>query len=497
MAGANGDIRQIVYTPMTKMIASDEHKILTIYGATGNGKSMYSTLKFLTRIIRSRPTHNTYILAGRDIQTLEKRFIESNHSVFNWYPFKDKWRYYKQNKSGGSQIIVKGKYGDKQIFLTPFNNINTYSRVLGSTIDGFFIDEAVESDELFLQECVSRTIRQEHSWLIQTSNGGDPAHYFYWGVVDKSMTVDDVYENTTNHPVEGSELPRLRSVPYEELRYQSDDRDRYKMFYHLSLEDNPTYTEAQLEAYYREYPKNSYMYFSRILGVRGFTEESPFSSYTTEKNIVRLDYPYIDREEYTQHVFSVDSGGHVFSKKIMPDSMYNDGDFGTNKGGHTVVMNILFNKNYTKGYITGGYFPNDMIQLNNAEKISQYIYMQKTMYPLAQHPYLFNDPADSSMMASLLSRVKNVNTIRPATKRDMSIKMDEPVVISLMQQWFADDKLKIVDNEFNRRWLIPALQQARLDNKGRLIDNEDWHSDIMDALKYIFSSLYRLLITKI
>ena len=182
-------------------------------------------------------------------------------------------------------------------------------------------------------------------------------------------------------------------------------------------------------------------------------------------------------------MFSVDSGGHVFSRKIMADSMYNDGDFGTNKGGHTIIMNILFNKNYTKGYITGGYFPNDMIQLNNAEKISQYIYMQKNMYPLAQHPYLFNDPADSSMMASLLSRVKNVNTIRPATKRDMSIKMDEPVVISLMQQWFADGKLKIVDNEFNRRWLIPALQQARLDNKGRLIDNEDWHSDVMDALK--------------
>ena len=26
-----------------------------------------------------------------------------------------------------------------------------------------------------------------------------PAHYFYWGVVDKSMTVDDVYENTDNN----------------------------------------------------------------------------------------------------------------------------------------------------------------------------------------------------------------------------------------------------------------------------------------------------------
>ena len=43
MAGANGDIKEIAYTPMTKMIVNDEHKILTIYGATGNGKSMYST----------------------------------------------------------------------------------------------------------------------------------------------------------------------------------------------------------------------------------------------------------------------------------------------------------------------------------------------------------------------------------------------------------------------------------------------------------------------
>ena len=57
-----------------------------------------------------------------------------------------------------------------------------------------------------------------------------------------------------------------------------------------------------------------------------------------------------------------------------------------------------------------------------------------------------------------------------------------------MQQWFGDDKLKIVDNEFTKM-VNTALQQARLDNKGRFIDNEDWHSDVMDALKYIFTTL--------
>src|SRR5690606_25146736 len=51
---------------------------------------------------------------------------------------------------------------------------------------------------------------------------------------------------------------------------------------------NPTYTKEQLEAYYREYPKNSYMYFSRILGVRGFTEESPFSSILRKRILLNL-----------------------------------------------------------------------------------------------------------------------------------------------------------------------------------------------------------------
>lgn len=493
----NKSIKDIKDTPKTRAMMRDRHKIITFYGSTGNGKSVRLSIKGLSRIFKAPSWQKTFVLAGKDIITLEKRFVESNHSVFNWFPFAGRWEYKKQNVSGGAQIVCHTATGDKQIFLTPFNNVNTYSRVLGSTIDGFMIDEAVESDELFLQECVSRTIRQDHTWLIQTSNGGDPSHYFYSGIVDKSYTIDDFeWEEfiTSNQEKEyGNPLgkPVEKSVPEEELRYQEKDRDSYKMFYHMSLEDNPTYTKEQLDAYYREYPVGSYMWFSRILGVRGFSEESPFSSYLAQDVFVNLEK---SRENARNIIFSVDAGGHVFSKKYMPESPYNEGDYGTNKGGHTVMISVLFDARYKSGVILGVHFPNRMIQVESAELISQNVYQWAATYPTAQRPYMFSDPADSSMLATLRGRVKNVKEIRPAIKNNKSIGLSDPVVISLIQQYFATGKLKILDTAENRRWLVPALMSARQEKDGKLLDNESWESDIVDALKYVFSTLYRVMI---
>ena len=112
----------------------------------------------MTRIFKSGRNAQTFILAGRDITTLEKRFVQSNYSVFNWHPFRGKWTY-KKVGVGGSRITLKTRTGEKHIYLTPFNNVGAYSRILGQTINGVFVDEAVESDEMFLQEIVARINR--------------------------------------------------------------------------------------------------------------------------------------------------------------------------------------------------------------------------------------------------------------------------------------------------------------------------------------------------
>ena len=133
--GALGNVNQILYTPKSRKIIEDDAKVITLFGSTGNGKTMLATYKFLSRVWHSPKSHKFFVLAGRDISTLERRFVSknANHSVFNWKPFKGKWRHYTQGVGGG-RVECYTRTGTKVIYLTPFGNISTYSRVLGDTI---------------------------------------------------------------------------------------------------------------------------------------------------------------------------------------------------------------------------------------------------------------------------------------------------------------------------------------------------------------------------
>jgi len=467
---AVGSVKNIVMTDKLRTILEDDGQVITVYGATGNGKSMIEIYKGLGRIYNSERHEQTYLLAGKDITTLERRFIENNYSVFNWWPFKGKWKYKKIDK-GGSRIIIETRVGKKYIYLTPFQNVNAYARVLGNTINGVIIDEAVEADDMFLQEIVTRVNRTQGSWLIQTSNGGDPNHFFYTGIVNKSVPMLD--------------------VPEEELTYfeVEEKRNLKWKFYHMKLEDNPTYSEEQLYNFYNMYPVGSFMYFSRILGVRGYSMSSPFSAYL--KDALVSEREVVDKKPFNIVVFSLDSGGHVFSNKLMADSQYIDGDYGTNAGGHTLMMYGGFNRDYSEFTLLGGYFPNHMEQGINVERMNKHVAGVVDRYRWASRPYMFVDNADTNMLATSRNHIRNIGDIRPAVKRDNEIGLDEPVTISLIQQYFIKGKFKIVDNDFNNKWTIPALVQAKQDKDGKLLDNADWQADVQDCIKYIFSSMYR------
>src|SRR5690554_1836311 len=210
---AIGDIRTVVRTEKINKILSSNARVLTLYGASGNGKSMLKLIKALSRIFNSKRWQQTYILAGKDITTLEKRFIEANTSVLNWFSFAGKWKYSKQGK-GGSRIEMMTPTGIKYIYLTPFDKVNAYQRILGMTLNGVIIDEAVEADDFFLQEMLLRVLRtskmniddesEKNSWLMMSSNGGNPASFFYTGIVDKSYPMLDVPQEELQYFVEES-----------------------------------------------------------------------------------------------------------------------------------------------------------------------------------------------------------------------------------------------------------------------------------------------------
>lgn len=500
---AIGNINTILWTNKTNYVkkarrvkgsgkeSDDEYRVIVFHGATGNGKSMIALLKFISRVFNAPREHQNFVLAGRDITALERRFIESNHSVFNWFPFRGKWEYRKRD-IGGSRITIKARTGEKYIYLTPFNNVSTYSRILGDTIHGVMVDEAVEGDEQFLEEIISRaTVRTEGSWAIFTSNGGDPNHYFYTGIVNKCITVDEMIDDV---------LP----TPEGEKKYFDKDRNKDWLYVHMRLEDNPAYTKEQLDRFYSLYPVGSFMYYSRVLGIRGFSQDSPFAPFINE-NIMLKRKDLVEKGWYPQSmVFSIDSGGHVFSMKDYVShsdeygdwhSEYQDGDYGTKSGGHTVMVTVGFLDNYNKAIILDAYFPNHMHQNINVDRMYDRVYNISKDFPRVRKPYMFVDPADPSVLS--LARDKRgagVNEVRPAIKRDNSIALDEKVVISLIQQYLMNGNLMILDTKANRKWLVNSMIQATLESDGKLVDNRSWEADIQDSLKYVFSSMYRLLV---
>lgn len=499
MKAAIRDIKTIVWTGKTsyvRQLDSKAYPILIFHGSTGNGKSMIGALKFLSRIYSAERDKQIYILAGRDIRALERRFVESNRSVLNWKPFKGKWEY-KSQGIGGSRITLFTRTGKKYIYLTPFNNVTTYSRILGDTLDGVMVDEAVEGDEMFLQEIVGRIIRTSGTWGIFTSNGGDPNHYFYSHMVNKSVPIDELLEE------EGIEYI---ASPVEELKYyEEEERDEGFLTVQMRLEDNPVYGDEQLERFYKLYPPGSFMFNSRVLGVRGFTQNAPFSPYMTQEVFIKYEDLRSSGFYPEQMTFSVDVGGHVFSSdqmRITKDLYdiedwkreYVKGEHGTKSGGHTVMLTVGWSKRYKQVVVLDTYFPNHMYDHINVERIYKRVYNVSSKFPMVSKPYMFCDPAQPSFYSLLRDNIVGVNQVRQAVKKDNSINLDEKVAISLIQQYMMNGRFKILDTESNRTWFYTSMLQANLEPDGKLVDNRKEEADIQDALKYEFTSMYRLLI---
>ena len=493
---AIGNINTIVYTKKTEFVmglSSVDYPIMIYHGSTGNGKSMTSTLKFMVRIFNSSVNHQTYVLAGRDIQSLERRFVESNMSVLNWFPFKGKWVYKKQGV-GGSRIIVSTPTGKKFIYLTPFNNITSYSRILGETINGIMVDEAVESDELFLQEMVVRINRTRGTWGIFTSNGGDPNHYFYTHMINRSTRIEELIDGV---------IP----TPEEEIRYyDKEGRKENYITIHMGLEDNPVYDTKQLKDFYDLYPAGSFMFNSRILGVRGFTQNAPFSPYMNAEIFIK--YEELVEKGFNPDVitYSVDVGGHVFADgdiNLNNDMFgewhggYRKGEHGTTAGGHTIMLTIGWSKRYKRALLIDTYFPNHMHDHINVERLNQRVYNIGNKFGRASKPFMFSDAASPGFLSLLrdsYSGIKGVGQIRPAIKRDTSINLDEKEAIALIQQYMMKGNFAILDTPSNRKYFYDSMVQASLESDGKLIDNRKEEADIQDALKYEFTSMYRMLI---
>ena len=171
-------------------------------------------------------------------------------------------------------------------------------------------------------------------------------------------------------------------------------------FYHMKLEDNPAYTDEQIKMIYNSFPVGSFQYYSKVLGVRGFTEFNVFSSFANDESYWIRRNELVDDWSVRDIVMSVDSGGHVFSTKYMPESEYVEGDLGRLRVGHTVMVSVGFNRDKSKVVLLDVYFPNHMEQGMNVERINKRVYEKLLLgFPNAIRSICL-DNADPSLLAT-------------------------------------------------------------------------------------------------
>lgn len=194
--------------------------------------------------------------------------------------------------------------------------------------------------------------------------------------------------------------------------------------------------------------------------------------------------------------WTVDGGGHVFSNKEMVGSIYREGERGTEKGGHTVMLTVGFSRDYRRVVVLDTYFPNRLLDQENVNLINHRVNEHIAQFPSAKRESMYVDAAASNLYSSLIATQYNVRAVKPAVKWDKFLDISEKNAVALVQQFMMRGDFKVLDTPENRRWFEGSMVGAKQDITGKILDNLSWESDVWDTLKYTFMSMYRLLIDR-
>lgn len=262
-------LSDVVILPKHKTLLQDPKRIIFGEGVTNASKSFMFGIKFINRIFKEPNGRNQFVIAGKDLPTLEKMVIQNPASFYNLYkPICT----YKQAGEGGARIDVITPNGLKTIYLLGYDNASRWKQILGLTVYGFNVEEINIANDDFIDELFLRVFRNG-GWLLCTSNGGDPDSKVYVDYLNKARP----------HPKYAEQVP-IETI--KELE-RSEENKHYR-YYFFNFEDNPSMSEEEKTALIENTPKGSYIWNTKILGIRGVREGVIYANYMTrEKNIMK------------------------------------------------------------------------------------------------------------------------------------------------------------------------------------------------------------------
>lgn len=237
-------------------VMRDEAQILFLVGATGCSKSLVAGHKFMDWIMNAPADATQFFIVFKDRGTGVRNILQNSDSFYNLYDFMREP--YSGGKDGGLQFTFHGLQGDKLVYLLGADDRAAWSKILGSNPNGIWLEELSVLHIDCIRECMGRALSRGCK-LLGTTNGGLPTQEFYTEFVNHARVM---FRDT---------------VPSEELSEMAEDKE-YMHYYHFNLNDDaPHLTADQRSRLLELYPKNSFYYSSKIMGVRGAVEGAAYA----------------------------------------------------------------------------------------------------------------------------------------------------------------------------------------------------------------------------
>lgn len=281
-------VNDIIWTNKMVSVMNDESQILFLVGATGCSKTLTAGHKWLEWLFYAPAEQDQFYMIFENIGVGVRNILQNQDSFYNMYDFmRDE---YKESKVGGVQFVFHGMFGDKNVYLVGADNKKSWSKILGSNPDGIWLEELSVLHIDCVRESFGRAFSRRCN-LIATTNGGLPTQEFY--------------SEFLNH----AEVQYKDRVPQIELSEMMEDRP-YMHYYHFNMEDDaPHLTQVEKERLNELYPHNSFYYYSKILGCRGYAEGAAYAP-LMKKETHLIDFEDIELSNLWEIDLFVDIGSN-------------------------------------------------------------------------------------------------------------------------------------------------------------------------------------------
>lgn len=271
-----------------RTVMQDETQIILLNGATGCSKSLVAGHKFMDWLFNAPKDETQFYMIFENMGTGVRNILQNKDSFYNLFDFCREE--YKASKEGGIQFFFHGLHGDKTVYIVGADNKNAWSKILGSNPDGLWLEELSVLHIDCIREAFGRALSRRCK-LIATTNGGLPTQEFYTEFM--------------NH----AKVMFRETVPAIELAEMIEDKP-YMHYYHFNMEDDaPHLTEEEKDKLKELYPRNSFYYFSKILGCRGFVEGAAYASLMDKKIHIR-DFEDINLNNLQEIMLCLDIGSN-------------------------------------------------------------------------------------------------------------------------------------------------------------------------------------------